>query len=208
MNQKADIPKANLILNGAIDISWLELKLEDKANIYCTDGAYESVKDSSIELDGIMGDMDSIESQVYPLSKLIALSGQDNTDFEKALLYLSEKGYTSIDVYCANGKAPDHSLENLSIGKKYSSMVKLAFYDPGMHYFFADNSTLLEGVKGKIISLMPFVRAAGVTSEGLEYLLKDTDLSLGIRTGARNRAAEDKVRISYRSGSLIIFVED
>jgi thiamine pyrophosphokinase len=199
--------KAKLILNGAIDLFWLESRLEGETDIYCTDGAYEAVKATELELEGIIGDMDSIESEVYPLSKLISFEGQDNTDFEKAVFYLKDK-YPSIDVYCASGKQPDHFLENLSIGKKYSGQVELAFYDPGMRYFFAAKDTLLEGVKGKLISVMPFPEATGITYEGLEYPLQDAELVLGLRTGARNRAVEDKVRIRYKSGSLIIFVED
>jgi thiamine pyrophosphokinase len=199
--------KANLILNGHIEPEWLKSRLEGKTDIYCTDGAYNSVKELGIGIEAVIGDMDSIDSAISPKPKLITMEDQEYTDFEKAIAYLKED-YSAIDVYCASGKAPDHFLGNLSVGKKYKDKVELMFFDPGMRYFFAKKKEELENVKGKTISIMPFPIATGITYSGLQYPLEDADLTLGLKTGVRNKAVEDTAIITYKSGCLLVFIED
>jgi thiamine pyrophosphokinase len=199
--------QANLILNGYIDTNWLRSRLLGKTAIYCTDGAYNSVRGLDICVEAVIGDMDSIDRMLASSPKLITLEDQDYTDFEKAIAYLSED-YSAIDVYCAAGKAPDHFLGNLSVGKKYQHQIELRFFDPGMRYFFAERNEVLANVKGKIISVMPFPKASGVTYTGLQYPLQGADLILGLRTGIRNKAVEDTITIRHSSGCLLVFVED
>ena len=196
----------NLVLNGDLDLVWMSYILLGKSNIYCTDGAYDKIrvlqKFGSFNIEAVIGDMDSIRSQDV---KLITMPDQDYTDFEKALQYLS-KAFQKIDIYGASGKEMDHFLGNLSVAKKYKDKLQLKFMEHNYHYFFIDKDTVLDTQKGNTISILPFPKAESVTTEGLEYELKETALELGKLISVRNKAINNKVRIQYKDGCAILFV--
>ncbi len=57
-----------------------------------------------------------------------------------------------------------------------------------------------------MISLLPFPIAENVTTKGLNWLLKNEDLSITERIGTRNFAKENTIEISYKKGDLLIFI--
>ena len=197
----------NLVLNGDLDLVWMSYVLLGKSNIYCTDGAYDKIrvlqKFGSFNIEAVIGDTDSIESKSGV--NLIHMPDQDYTDFEKALQYLS-KTFQKIDIYGASGKEMDHFLGNLSVAKKYKDKLQLKFMEHNYHYFFIDKDTVLDTQKGNTISILPFPKAESVTTEGLEYELKETALELGKLISVRNKAINNKVRIQYKDGCAILFV--
>jgi len=197
---------ASLVLNGDLDLVWMSYILLGKSNIYCTDGAYDKIrvlqKFGSFNIEAVIGDMDSVMGQDV---KLIKMPDQDYTDFEKALQYLS-KAFQKIDIYGASGKEMDHFLGNLSVAKKYKDKLQLKFMEHGYSYFFIGKDTQLETRKGSTISILPFPKAESVTTEGLEYELKETALELGKLISVRNKAINNKVRIQYKDGCAILFV--
>jgi thiamine pyrophosphokinase len=199
------VNKASLILNGEIDQDWLEKALTGKPLVYCADGAYDKVRNLSFNIEAVIGDFDSISDKSSVESQLIHMPDQDYTDFEKALKFLKEI-YEQIDIYGASGNEMDHFIGNLSVAKKYRDELFLKFIDPSQYYFFIEKETLLEDVKGKIISVIPFPKIEHITSEGLEYELQGQSLELGSLISVRNHASKNQVRIKYESGCGIIFV--
>lgn len=197
---------ANLILNGDLDLVWMSYILLGKSNIYCADGAYDKIrvlqKFGSFNIDAVIGDMDSIKSQDV---KLIKMPDQDYTDFEKALQYLS-KAFQKIDIYGASGKEIDHFLGNLSAAKKYKDKLQLKFMEHNYHYFFIDKNAVLDAQKGNTISILPFPKAECITTEGLEYELKEATLELSNLISVRNKAKSNQVRIQYKDGCALLFV--
>ena len=197
---------ASLVLNGDLDLVWMSYILLGKSNIYCTDGAYDKIrvlqKFGSFNIEAVIGDMDSVMGQDV---KLIKMPDQDYTDFEKALQYLS-KAFQKIDIYGASGKEMDHFLGNLSVAKKYKDKLQLKFMEHGYSYFFIGKDTQLETRKGSTISILPFPKAESVTTEGLEYELKEATLELGNLISIRNKAINNQVRIQYKGGCAILFV--
>nr|HMS65850.1 thiamine diphosphokinase [Ignavibacteria bacterium] len=59
--------------------------------------------------------------------------------------------------------------------------------------------------KGEIISLLALPIAAGITTKGLKYELKNDILEFGVREGSLNESESDTVSIEYKTGSLLLF---
>ena len=57
----------------------------------------------------------------------------------------------------------------------------------------------------EIISIIPQPRVR-LTTEGLQWQLRDEILELGTREGARNRAVQSDVTITVHEGSALVFV--
>lgn len=197
--------KAALFINGEppnfiVDTSQYDI-------IHCTDGALSYLTKMNIQPDLVSGDFDSIEfmDDSHPF-EYISTPNQDFTDFEKALQILYAKDVETVHIYGASGHQQDHFLGNLSAAYQYKERMTMLFFDNYSYYFFADKKLELNGFKNRTISLYPFPEAKNITTQGLTYPLKNENLNLLTRIGTRNVANEDKVRIEFESGDLIVFI--
>lgn len=198
--------KVILFLNGQAPAKIPATKGFEK--IFCTDGAYNYLKNNGITPDVVSGDFDSISTTEIPENVEVILTPDQNyTDFEKALMIIEARNYSEVHVYGSSGMEHDHFLGNLSSGLKFKEKLTLIFFDDYSYYFFADKETYLEGYKDRTISLYPFPVTKGIQTQGLLYPLNNEDLDLTLRVGIRNRAKEDKVLISFKEGNLLIFIK-
>ncbi|MBS1573475.1 MAG: thiamine diphosphokinase [Bacteroidetes bacterium] len=201
--------KALLFINGNPPKS-----IPDLGNyglIACTDGAFhylELLQFPLHQLDFVSGDFDSyIGEKFHKEVRFIFTPDQDKTDFEKALEIISERGYSEVDVFGASGGEMDQYLGNLFVALKMKSKMKISFFDEFSTYFFTNNNIVLNNVFGKNISLYPFPSCNGITTKGLQWEIKNNNLSLHTKMGIRNLATEEIVTIDYQSGELLIFIE-
>jgi thiamine pyrophosphokinase len=141
----------------------------------------------------------------YSIQKEIALVYTNSWKFEKSLEIILENGGSEVVVYGGSGGEMDHYLGNLHVALKMKSKLKIYFVDEFSNYFFAEKTTMLNDVEGKMISLYPFPKAQKVKSLGLQWELDAEDLDLSSRIGIRNRALQHVVCIEYQSGELLIF---
>lgn len=201
MNNK----KVFLLLNGEPPNKLPDLKCYD---IICaTDGAYQFLEQNNITPNFISGDFDSVEN-IPEKIEIIHTPNQDFTDFDKILQILSDRNYTEIHVYGASGQEQDHFLGNLHTALQWKEKLNLTFFDNYGFYFLADKTTVLIESNGKIVSLIPFPKATGIITKGLQYPLNDEELAFGGRIGTRNMAVEDKIKITFKTGHLFIFIND
>ncbi|MDG1226973.1 MAG: thiamine diphosphokinase [Polaribacter sp.] len=175
--------------------------------ICATDGAYQYLKKNNIKTDFISGDFDSLET-IPKNFEVIQTPNQDLTDFDKILQILFDKGYNQIDVYGASGKEQDHFLGNLHTAIQWKKKLKLTFFDNFGCYYLADKSTTITNCKNKVVSLIPFPSAEKITTEGLQYQLNKEDLIFGKRIGTRNKAKENKIKITFETGNLFLFINN
>lgn len=199
--------KALLFLNGEVPTT-----IPDTTNyktIFCTDGAFRYLQKLNIQPDIISGDFDSFEiSQFPPEIEIISTPDQNDTDFAKALTIIKNKGFSHVDVFGASGRQQDHFIGNLNAAYRFKNQLNITFYDNYSKYFFAENSTKLEGYFGRTISLIPFPECKNIVTKGLEYPLNNEDLNLLSRIGTRNKANQDFVTIEYTEGALVLFIMD
>ncbi|WP_405608342.1 thiamine diphosphokinase [Polaribacter sp. Asnod1-A03] len=175
-------------------------------NIVCaSDGAYQFLEKNNIKPDFISGDFDSLENLPKDI-EVIHTPNQDFTDFDKILQILFDKGFKNIDVFGGSGKEQDHFLGNLHTTIHWKNKLNLTFFDEYSRYFLADKSIEIINCKDKIVSLVPFHKATNITTEGLQYSLNNEDLTLGNRIGTRNKAISNKVKITFKTGDLFIFI--
>lgn len=182
--------------------------IEDFDQIFCTDGAFHYLKKMNFpldKLDFIAGDFDSFQESVFQ-EKLIHTPDQNFTDFHKILEIIAQKGGKEISVYGASGREQDHFLGNLHTAYLFRNQLDIKFYDEYATYFFIPNDFEIDGVLGKMISLMPFPMAEGIFTQGLHWELGGETLSLTERIGTRNRADSDKISVKYERGAMVLFV--
>lgn len=195
---------AYLILNGALQPSFLMAQLKNKTPIYCVDGAFNTLVHCDLPCMAVLGDLDSLAPTFRP-SNIICLPDQDKTDLEKALLYLKDQ-YTEIHIYGAGGKQMDHFLGNLSVAKKYSTELTIRFHDIRYTFFYTPYPIKLYEVANKMISIVPFSSVDAITAVGLEYPLQQANLCLGGDIGIRNRAIQAEVGLDFKQGGIVIFI--
>jgi thiamine pyrophosphokinase len=197
------IKKVFLLLNGEQPKELPDLG--EYETICATDGAYQYLLEHNIKPDFISGDFDSLKNIPKEIVT-IATPDQNFTDFDKILQILFNKGHKTIDVFGASGKEQDHFLGNLHTAIQWKDKLKLTFFDNHSRYFLADKSTEIVNCKGKIISLVPFPNVTNIFTEGLQYALNKEDLTFGERIGTRNKALKNKIKISFETGNLFIFI--
>lgn len=197
--------KAFILLNGAEPSIFPELSTYD---IVCAiDGAYNHFEKNNIIPDLVTGDFDSIHT--VPTSvEVIKTPNQNFTDFDKALMILSERGYFNIDVYGGSGKEHDHFLGNISTAIQWKNSLKITFFDDFGMYFFIEKSFEISNIENRTVSLIPLPIATNISTKGLKYPLKNEDLSFGERIGTRNKANENTVKISFETGNLLIYISN
>ena len=197
------IKKVFLLLNGE-----QPKKLPNLAEyeiICATDGAYQYLLKHEIKPDFISGDFDSLKNIPKEI-EVLETPDQNFTDFDKILQILFDRGYQTIDVFGASGKEQDHFLGNLNTVVQWKEKLKITFFDNHGMYFLADKKTTINNCKHKIVSLIPFAEAKEITTKGLQYSLNKEDLIFGKRIGTRNKAIENQIEISFKSGNLFIFI--
>lgn len=202
--------KALLFVNGEKPKNFPN-DLDNYNHIACTDGAYHNyLSRTAIIPEFIIGDLDSLNKQEkIPHSiKIIQTPDQNYTDFEKAILFLADKGITQFIIYGASGNASDHFLGNLSVAMKYYQKYDFMFYDNFGRFFFANHQHQIKNVKNHTISLIPLSKVNHLTITGFQYPLENQTLTFGGLISLRNKAISDTVKISFKNGNLLVFIED
>ncbi|MCP9765386.1 thiamine diphosphokinase [Lacihabitans soyangensis] len=206
---------ALIIANGeACNDELLGQLLEWSPFVLVLDGAIDRVLSLGIKIDVLFGDFDhgnknfeELKTSQFPI-EIIHAPDQEKTDLEKAIEFLIERDFPAANIAWATGKRADHTMANIAILPKYSSLIKLKIVDDHSCIFPIlplPNTFTKWYKKGSIISLMPVGEATGITTHNLKYPLNGETLKLGYRNGNSNEAHEDgQVQISYQSGDMLI----
>ena len=197
--------KVCLFLNGEQPKSIPDL--ENYKMVCATDGAYKFLEANNIVPNFISGDFDSIET-IPDAVEVIHTPNQDFTDFDKVLQILSDKGFKTVHVFGASGKEQDHFLGNLHTALQWKTKLDLTFFDNHGYYFLADKSSEIKNCLDKTVSLIPLPEATGIVTVGLQYALKNESLAFGDRIGTRNKAIENNISITFKTGNLFLFIND
>lgn len=213
--------RAYLFLNGELlgEKEFYKTYIESyPGDIYCADGGYNYLKILSLTPLEVWGDMDSIEENFLeelektsnkdftPRIKLKKFSKEkDFTDGELIISYLNSKEYEEIVIIGGLGGKKSHELTNLNLFGKYSNLV---FLTEEEKIFYLKKETILEGLKDRIISLVPLASSVeNLTLKGFYYPLENYSLNLGDSRCISNIISEDIAKVSYTSGFLLGIIE-
>lgn len=179
-------------------------------DVIACDGASEFMFRNKISPDVIIGDIDSANLRTVSYFKKSGVKikkdpDQYSNDLEKALKFAIKNNFKIIHITGFSGKRFDHSLNNLSILKKFYRKAEITLYDETFKYKLINKRIAFDYKSGEVVSLIPFSKAEGVKTSGLKYALNGGTLELGVREGGMNEASAEKVSISIKNGELLVF---
>ncbi len=179
-------------------------------DIIACDGACNFMHRNKFKPDVIVGDIDSANLKAVNFFKKHGVKikkdpDQYSNDLEKSLRYAIKNKYKKIYIAGFGGKRFDHTLNNLSVLKKYYKKAGIILYDETFMYSLVNKKIEFDYKIGEVVSLIPLPKAAGVKTSGLKYALNGGILELGIREGGMNEAITEKVSISIKKGDLLVF---
>ncbi len=176
--------------------------------IIAADGSAEVLFKLNIIPDLIIGDMDSLDLSKIPAdynnSNIKIIQDQETTDFEKILNYCLNSNLNNLLITGIHGGELEHTLNNLSVYKKYNKVLNLCIFDFDRYGILVDFSISLDTVPDETISLVPFP-SVNINTTNLKWSLKSEDLILGKREGARNKALSNNIQLDINSGELFVF---
>ncbi|MGN0823258.1 MAG: thiamine diphosphokinase [Candidatus Gallimonas sp.] len=196
--------KAVILLNGEP----FRGKIDDRnAYVYCCDGAYEWAK-GKVRIDETLGDFDSLGYLPDPPPKEIFPSEKNETDGELALRRAIGRGFRTIELYGGSGKREDHFIGNLHL--LYQALERGAHAEligERSRIFAAEGDVVLEGEKGKIVSIAPFGGEAHIIyHSGFFYPLPER-FRYGETIGISNVVSSDCARFGSK-GKVLVFVNE
>lgn len=187
--------------------------------IACADGGANRATSLGYKPDVVIGDLDSLAKtkEHFQKAEIIKIDSQDNTDFEKTLNVLIDRGFRNFLVVAFSGGRIDQTLANLQIAYDYSrseaddapsqKQCKIVLADNDYLIFPVVDNFNLEVTNGSDASIIPMEDGTVVTTDGLAYELHQTFLRRGGQ-GISNRAAENKIAITVHKGGVLVFIKD
>ena len=191
-----------LIANGEFPKHTTPLQiLKEKIYIICCDGAANSLIKFGKDPDMIIGDLDSIDSdiKIKYAEKIIVIKNQSNNDFRKSLNWISENiSVNKLFILGATGLREDHTFGNIVtfLYQKFNFTIKI-LTNTGIFHVINSKKTL-DSFKGQHISIFSINPNQKISTNGLKYELNNDNLD-NLYAGTLNMSASDKITIQIDS---------
>jgi len=198
-----------ILANGSFPTHIIPLEFLFKAErIICCDGATQSLLNTGLNPDFIIGDLDSISEEIknHFSSILIYQADQETNDLTKAVNFCFENNWNEITILGATGKREDHSLANLSLLVDYAEKVNVQLLTDYGVFTPIFKTCTLESFPGEQISIFSLIPETIFTFHNLLYPLKDRKLDYWWQ-GSLNEAETDFFTISFNKGKVLVFRE-
>jgi thiamine pyrophosphokinase len=206
--------KAAVVGNGALPDLGSARRLARAADlVIAADGGARHCRTLGVCPAVVVGDLDSAEDETV---RAFACSGtavirhsprKDATDLELAVRIARERGAHEAVVLAGLGDRWDHSLANLLLTAADDLRPLRLWFRHGpdeLRLVRPGEELELAGAAGEIVSLVPLAGdALGVTSEGLDYPLRDDILRFGIPRGISNVMSTARARVRLDRGLLL-----
>lgn len=191
--------KCIICLNG--ELPEAEFFSSAELPVIAADGAANELSDKGINMDLIIGDLDSVNHHILENNQFIHMPSQDQSDFQKTIEYLGAQSMLPAFVVGISGYFLDHILNNISI---FASTECILYAPPIAGY-------MLKGyIKHKLIlpswtkiSLIGMPNAT-VSTQGLKWELHKMDLSLTSNNSCFNRTTSKETIIEVFDGNVLM----
>ncbi|MCX7884345.1 MAG: thiamine diphosphokinase [Caloramator sp.] len=209
--------KALIIAHGSIEnINILKNLYSLYDIIICADGGAEYAYKCGIIPDYLIGDFDSIDSNIlnYYYTKRVKIDkypkNKDYTDTELCVYKAINEGCKEICIFAGIGSRIDHSLGNIGLLHIIkSSGAEGYIISENESIYLCSNVLNLKGKKGDIVSIIPFGGDANnITTEGLLYSLNNSNIKLGCPIGISNVMTDEECKIKIVSGEAIVIKQN
>ena len=176
--------------------------------IICADGGLHHAHKLKLIPDYIIGDFDSVDKilleEYRDKSKIIQVKRQDDTDIEKCLKYALKQKFNEAVLLSVTGDRLDHSFCNLGIALKFHDEINVRIISETSLLSVYEKQVSFAAKKGEYISLYAFDNKTKITSHGLKYPLKETQLPFGVRESTSNVAVKEEVKLTIKNGKLFV----
>ena len=188
---------------------WSEL-IEKSDLIIACDGAMKNCAESSVAVDFLIGDMDSISEETlqYAESKnteIIKILDQQNNDLSKAISFAQNLFPKSIDIIGVDGGRSDHQFANYFSLFECQVDTTLHLDDCKVIPVNKSNPMIRSIELEKEFSVFSIGQSFGVNLSGGKWELNDAELSPS-SVGLHNVAVADNLIINCSDGNLLVFV--
>lgn len=210
-----------ILTGGTISVDFAKKFLENQEfdTIIAADSGLKSVEALNLPVDYILGDFDSVPSDILEKYRTCAKEKQqitmkeynpekDETDTQIAITLATELEADEIVILGATGTRIDHLLANihlLYIPLKQNR--KACIIDEHNKVYLINQNTTLskDKIYGPYLSLLPLTETVKhVTLEGFKYPLTKRTLHIGESIGISNEVVSSKANILLESGILIV----
>ncbi|UCG54126.1 MAG: thiamine diphosphokinase [Dehalococcoidia bacterium] len=206
--------KALIIANGELYKSEAlrhRIRAEAFDLVMAADGGERYAAKLDINLDVVIGDMDSISnSKQYDTSTTKIIScpiEKDETDLEIALLYAKEQGIKKIVLVGVLGGRMDMTIANLLlITHPCLNLHRIEiWHGEQTGWLIRPPGEEICGSIGDTISLVPMSsQVSAISTRGLKYRLENEDFEFGPTRGVSNIMVQTKAHITLSSGLLLV----
>ncbi|MDR2598266.1 MAG: thiamine diphosphokinase [Holosporales bacterium] len=180
--------------------------------LIAADGAANQVIALGLNPDLIIGDLDSVNSDLLIRFNYLELADQDTSDFQKALVYLSENALLPSIILGISGGNIDHIINNTNIFLSYDDNI------------FIDGDIIGMKITGKrIFRQIPIntklsifgIPECNVTTSGLKWELKSADLAFATYphmsnifgyNSCFNRTVSENFTIEVTAGTALLLI--
>jgi thiamine pyrophosphokinase len=192
----------------------LQARLAAAQLVIAADGGAEHAGTAGRKPDVVIGDLDSLsadlraEFEEQGVEVLRHPVAKDETDLELALLHAKDAGATQVIVVAALGGRWDHSLANLLLAAQPALRdLRILFVHGEERLFVIHEHAKLDAAMGERVSLLPLTGdAAGVTTNGLSFPLKNETLFFGSSRGVSNSVAHAGAEVRLSAGCLLCVI--
>ena len=205
--------KALILVNGELykpDVLRSRIHAETFDLVLGADGGARYACTLNVTLDAIIGDMDSLsdlEQQGIRNTEFVSYPAEKNeTDLELALLYAGEQGADQIVMVGVMGGRMDMTIANILLitHTSLSSCRIEMWHGEQTGWVIKPPGEDISGHPGDTVSLIPLGGyASGITTKGLEYSLKDEELTFVPARGISNRLEKPSAHIKLSEGLLL-----
>ncbi|MEE0945170.1 MAG: thiamine diphosphokinase [Clostridia bacterium] len=198
--------RAVIFAGGEIkDYVYAKSLLNNEDMLLAADSGLEHLIKMGLEPDIMIGDMDSVKSEVLGKEIIRLEVIKDETDTEAAMRVAIERGADEILLLGAMGSRKDHSLANVLLLKRLNDLkIKASVVDEKNEIYYLDKSITINGNMGDTVSILPLSDIEGISTEGLFYRLDNDALCMGTSRGVSNVMLHSECRITVRKGNALV----
>jgi thiamine pyrophosphokinase len=179
--------------------------------VVAADSGYDHAVRSGFVVDVLVGDMDSIETDVIPNHVIVERYpvDKDATDLEIALSRVIEERPERIVVVGGAGGRVDHELATAALlcSERWDRVDEIDWVTDRARSYVIRRHRLIHGDVGGIVSLIPTGGAVhGIETRGLRWELTGASMPAGTTWGVSNEFASPVADIRVASGCLLAVV--
>lgn len=186
-------------------------ELPEAGLVIAADSGYDLAVKAGFSVDVLVGDMDSIETEVMPGHVIVERypPDKDATDLEIALEKVMEDSPGRVVVVGGAGGRVDHELATASLlcSMRWDTVEEIDWVtDRGWSHVIR-RRRIIHGDVGQTISLIPMGGpVAGITTKGLRWNLTDATMHPGTTWGVSNEFSGPVADVRVRSGCLLAVI--